>query len=110
MLQRVQSYVTWGEASKETVTLMLKERGKVTGGKPLTDEYAQKNGYKSIDDLAESIANCKVEHWKLEGVQHVFRLRPPKKGFKGKTKKSYRAGGEAGYRGEAINKLVKRMV
>ena len=110
MLQRVQSYVTWGEASKETVALMLKERGKVTGGKPLTDEYAQKIGYKSIDDLAEAIANCKVEHWKLEGVQHVFRLRPPKKGYKGKTKKSYRAGGEAGYRGEAINKLVKRMV
>jgi len=110
MLQRVQSYVTWGEASKETVTLMLKERGKVTGGKALTDEFAQKIGYKSIDDLAESIANCKVEHWKLEGVQHVFRLRPPKKGYKGKTKKSYKAGGEAGYRGEAINKLVKRMV
>ena len=110
MLQRVQSYVTWGEASKETVALMLKERGKVTGGKPLTDEFAQKIGYKSIDDFAEAIAICKVEHWKLEGVQHVFRLRPPKKGFKGKTKKSYKAGGEAGYRGEAINKLVKRMV
>ncbi len=110
MLQRVQSYVTWGEASKETVALMLKERGKVTGGKALTDEFAQKIGYKSLDDMAEAIANCKVEHWKLEGVQRVFRLHPPSKGFKGKTKKSYRAGGEAGYRGEAINKLVKRMV
>ena len=110
MLQRVQAYVTWGEASKETVTLMLKERGKLAGGKAMTEEYAQKIGYKSLDDLAEAIANCKVEHWKLESVQHVFRLRPPKKGFKGKTKKSYRAGGEAGYRGEAINKLVKRMV
>ena len=110
MLQRVQSYVTWGEASKETVALMLTGRGKVTGGKPLTDEFAQKIGYKSLDDMAEAIVNCKVEHWKLEGVQHVFRLRPPKKGFKGKTKKSYGAGGEAGYRGEAINKLVKRMV
>jgi large subunit ribosomal protein L30 len=110
MLQRVQSYVTWGEASKETVALMLKGRGKLVGGKALTDENAPSIGYKSIDDLAEAIFNCKAEQWKLEGMQHVFRLHPPKKGYKGKTKKSFRAGGEAGYRGEVINKLVKRMV
>jgi large subunit ribosomal protein L30 len=110
MLKRAQSYVTWGEASKEIITLMLKGRGKVAGGKPLTDEFAQKIGYKSIDDLAEAVANCKVDYWKLEGVQPLFKLHPPKKGYKGKTKKSYRAGGEAGYRGEAINDLVKRMI
>ncbi len=109
MLQRAQSYVTWGEATKETVARMLKERGKLAGGKAMTEEYAQKIGYKSLDDLADAIVNCKVEHWKLEGVQKVFRLHPPKKGFHGKTKKSFRAGGEAGYRGEAINKLVQRM-
>jgi len=40
----------------------------------------------------------------------VFRLRPPKKGFKGKVKRSFAAGGEAGYRGEEINELLKRMV
>jgi large subunit ribosomal protein L30 len=110
MLQRVQSYVTWGEASKETVALMLKERGKVTGGKAMTEEYAQKIGYKSLGELAEAVASCKVEYWKLLGVQPVFKLHPPSKGFKGKTKKSYRAGGEAGYRGERINELIKRMV
>ncbi len=110
MLQRAQSYVTWGEASKETVTAMLKQRAKIGGGKKLTDEYAVKLGFKSIDDLAEAVFNCKAAISKLEGVQKTFRLRPPKKGFKGKTKKSFRAGGEAGYRGEAINDLVKRMV
>jgi large subunit ribosomal protein L30 len=110
MLKRAQSYVTWGEASKETVALMLKKRGKLAGGKPLTDEAAQKLGYKSLDDLVDAVANCKTDYWKLEGVQKVFRLHPPKKGFKGKTKRSYNAGGEAGYRGEAINELVKRMV
>ncbi len=110
MLQRAQSYVTWGEASKETITAMLKQRGKIGGTKKLTDEYAQKLGFKSIDDIAEAVYNCKAEVSKLEGVQKTFKLRPPKKGYKGKTKKSYRAGGEAGYRGEAINLLVKRMV
>jgi large subunit ribosomal protein L30 len=109
MLKRAQSYVTWGEASKETVALMLKKRGKIAGGKALTDETVQKLGYKSVDDLAEAVASCKVDYWKLEGVQHVFRLHPPRKGYKGKTKRSYNAGGEAGYRGEAINELVKRM-
>ena len=110
MLQRAQSYVTWGEASKETVAAMIKERGRLAGKKKLTDETAQKLGYKTLDDLAEAIYTCKTEYNKLEGITKTFRLRPPKKGYKGKTKKSFRAGGEAGNRGEAINKLVQRMV
>jgi len=39
----------------------------------------------------------------------VFRLHPPKKGFKGKVKRGYTAGGVTGYRGEAINDLIKKM-
>ena len=109
MLYRVQNYVTWGEASKETVALLLKERGRLAGGKKLTDETAEKLGYKSIDALAEAIASCKVEFQKLPNVQPIFKLHPPSKGFKGKTKKSFRAGGEAGYRGEKISELIKRM-
>jgi large subunit ribosomal protein L30 len=110
MLQRVQSYVTWGEASKELVTLMLKERGKLVGSKPLTEENVKTLGYESIDVLADAIYNCKVAQWKIEGMQPLFKLHPPKKGYKKKIKKSFRAGGEAGYRGEAINDIVKRMV
>jgi large subunit ribosomal protein L30 len=110
MLYRVQNYVTWGEASKETVALLLKKRGRLAGGKKLTDEAVEKLGYKSIDKLAEAIASCEAEFQKLPDVQPVFRLRPPSKGFKGKTKKSFSAGGEAGYRGESINALIKRMV
>ena len=110
MLYRVQNYVTWGEVSKETVALMLKKRGRLAGGKKLTNEAVEKLGYKSIEALAEAIANCKVEYQKLPNVQPVFKLHPPSKGFKGKTKKSFSAGGEAGYRGEKINELIKRMV
>jgi large subunit ribosomal protein L30 len=110
MLYRVQNYVTWGEVSKETVALLLKERGRLAGGKKLTDEAVEKMGYKSIDKLADAIASCKAEFQKLPNVRHVFKLRPPSKGFKGKTKKSFAAGGEAGYRGEKISELIKRMV
>jgi large subunit ribosomal protein L30 len=110
MLKRVQNYVTWGEVSKETVALMLQKRGRLAGNKKLTDEYAAKIGYKSLGELADAIASCKAEYSKLPNITPVFKLHPPSKGFKGKTKKSFRAGGEAGYRGEAINELVKRMV
>jgi len=109
MLYRVQNYVTWGEISKETVAMLLKERGKLAGGKKLTAEYVASLGYKSINEIAEAIASCKVEYQKLPNIQPVFKLHPPSKGFKGKTKKSYSAGGEAGYRGEKINELIKRM-
>lgn len=110
MLQRVNNYVTWGEPTKETVATMLQKRGRLAGDKKLTDEYLQKAGYKSIDDLAEAIVNCKAQYSKLPDVEPRFKLHPPSKGFKGKIKKSFKAGGEAGYRGEAINDLVKRMV
>jgi large subunit ribosomal protein L30 len=110
MLQRVNSYVTWGEPTKETVAMMLQKRARLAGDKKLTDDYVQKAGYKSIDELAEAIVECKIAFQKLPEVQPLFKLHPPSKGYKGKTKKSFKAGGEAGYRGEAINDLIKRMV
>jgi large subunit ribosomal protein L30 len=110
MLQRVNSYITYGEPTKQTVALMLQKRGRLAGHKKLTDEYIQKAGYKSIDDLAEAIVSCKVQFQKLTDVEPRFKLHPPSKGYKGKTKQGFKAGGEAGYRGEAINDLVKRMV
>ena len=87
MLQRVNSYITYGEPTKETVAMMLQKRARLAGDKKLTDEYIQKAGYKSIDDLAEAIVNCKVQFQKLPDVQPLFKLHPPSKGYKGKTKK-----------------------
>jgi len=80
MLRRVNNYVTWGEPTKETVSMMLQKRARLAGGKKLTDEYIQKAGFKSIDSLAEAIVNCKVAFQKLPDVQPLFRLHPPSKG------------------------------
>ena len=110
MLRKSKDYLTWGEISQENVALLLKKRGKVVGDKKLTDDYAKELGYKSLDDLAEAMFKMEVECSNLPKVKSVFRLRPPKKGFKGKVKRSYAAGGELGYRGDAINDLLKRMV
>ena len=110
MLKTAQNFITWGEASKETVRMLIKERGRTLGNKRLTDEYAQKIGYKSLDELAQAVFNCQLKYWKLPNIQPVFKLHPPKKGFKGKIKRAYGAGGELGYRGEKINELIKRMI
>ena len=110
MLRKSKHCLTWGEVSQENIALLLKKRGKLVGDKKLTDEYAKELGYKSLDDLAEAMFKMEVECSSLPKVKPVFRLRPPKKGFKGKVKRSYTAGGEAGYRREAINDLLKRMV
>ncbi|MEM3580677.1 MAG: 50S ribosomal protein L30 [Candidatus Bathyarchaeia archaeon] len=110
MLKTAQSFVTWGEISKETLAMLLKERGRLAGNKKLTDDYAKKLGYASLEELADAIYNCKVEYWKLPNIQPYFRLHPPTKGFKGKVKKGYGMGGELGYRGEKINELLQRMI
>ena len=109
MLQTVQSYVTWGEISKEVLYSLIRAKGRITGNKKLTEEYIKKAGYTSLEELAEAITGSHVRYWKLPKIQPYFRLRPPTKGFKGNIKKSYNAGGEAGYRGEKINELIKRM-
>ena len=110
MLKAAQSFITWGEASKETVNMLLKEKGRIAGNKKLTDDYLQKVGHKSLEELAEAILSCRAKYWKLPNIQPVFRLHPPTKGFKGKVKKSLAAGGELGYRAEKINELIKRML
>jgi large subunit ribosomal protein L30 len=110
MVETVRDYITYGELSKESVASLLKEKGRLEGNKKLTDEYARKVGHKSVEELAAAVAACRVEYWKLPAIQPVFRLHPPTKGFKGKIKRGYGAGGELGYRGESINQLLNRML
>jgi len=110
MLKAARDYITYGEASKELVSMMIRQKGRIIGDKKLTDEYAQKAGFESLDDLAEATHVCRFEYWKLPSIQPVFRLHPPSKGFKGKIKRGYGSGGELGYRGEKINELLRRML
>lgn len=110
MLKKVRNFVAWGEITKETILLLLKGRGRLTGNKKLNDEYAQKVGYKTLEELAEAIYRMETEFQHLPDIKPIFRAHPPKKGYKKKIKKSYTAGGVTGYRGEAINKLIENMI
>jgi len=110
MLRKAQNYLTWGEISKETLALLLAKRGRLVGDTKLTDEYAQKAGKKSLDELADAIVKGEMDFRSLPSIKPVFRLHPPSKGFKGKVKQSFTSGGVTGYRGEAINGLLEQMM
>ncbi|MCD6572611.1 MAG: uL30 family ribosomal protein [Thermoplasmata archaeon] len=89
MLQKVKDYVTWGEASDETLALLLKRNG--------------------VENVEEAIKKLK-EGVKLKDITNpCIRLHPPRKGYKS-IKKPFSMGGSAGYRGDAINELVRRMI
>ncbi len=114
MLRKVKDWVTWGEINKPTLVALLRTRGRIVGNKPLTDDYVNKvlglsNG---IEELADLILSEKIYFHKLEekGIKPVFRLHPPRGGFRRSTKRPYGDQGELGYRGEAINDLIMKML
>ena len=113
MLAKIKDLVTWGEARKETLRLLLKERAQTIGGEKLKNSFVkQKFGLATIDRLASAIDKGEIPLEKLwkKGINPNFKLHPPKGGFKGKTKLAFKQGGELGYRGEAIHDLIARMV
>lgn len=110
MLQVAKDYVTWGEASNETIAKLLEKRGKRSGDVALTEEFLQSiSSYKTFNALAKEIATDKVKLSEIPEIKPVFRLHPPVKGFEG-IKRSVRNNGALGYRAEKINTLIDRML
>ena len=110
MLQIAKDYVTWGEVTDETITDLLKKRGKGPGDHPLTEEFLQSvSSYKSFQSLAKDIAKEKINLKEIPEVKPVFRLHPPQKGFEG-IKRSFVNKGALGYRAKEINALISRML
>ena len=97
MLQKAKDYITWGEIDEDTFKTLLDKRG---------EEYKQresdtKNKIKYDDFI--TINNKKLKKY--------FRLNAPRKGFERKgIKYTFQNGGALGYRGAAINELIKRML
>ncbi len=106
MLRKVKDYVTWGEISEKTLKYLLKKRGRKPGDKRLSDEEVE-NAFKALieDGNEKQPSRILIDL----GIKPVFRLSPPSKGFKRKIKEYYPRG-ELGYRGEAINELLERMI
>ncbi len=82
MVKKISNFTAWGEIDEETERLLKEKRGE-----------------KTKDAQGKSV------------LKPFFRLNPPKGGFERKgIKKPYSMGGALGYRGNAINELIKRMI
>ncbi|BDR92043.1 50S ribosomal protein L30 [Vulcanisaeta souniana] len=125
MLKTIKDWVTWGEVDADTLTELLRRRGRLVGDKPLTDDWIKKYGWSSIDEFALAYIMGEVNQlacpdnkpWPkadnkvlcIPKLKPFFRLHPPSGGLRG-IKKSYNEGGDLGYRGIAINELILRML
>ena len=111
MLKRVKDYVAWGEISEDMLELLLKRRGRLEGGKRLTEVYLRDNTpFESFKALAHALCSGEVKMQELTRykIKPVLRLHPPRKGHRG-IKRSVKQGGELGYHGTAINELLYKM-
>jgi len=113
MLRKVKDYITWGEAEKKTLGMLLEKRCRPEGARKLTPEHLKERlQIPSIEKLAEAIERKEIPLSKLReaGIRLVFHLHPPRGGFKGPSKRSFGDGGELGYRGTEIARLVSQMI
>ena len=97
MLKQAKDYITWGEIDDETFKLLVEKRGEEFHGRETdSKELIKYNDYFVI-------GNKKLKKY--------FRLNSPRKGF-GRIgiKQSFQRGGALGYRGAAINDLIKKMI
>jgi large subunit ribosomal protein L30 len=98
MLMKARSYVTWGEIGRDTLEQLVKSRARLKG-----DERPDGKG------IAEAVkALSEGRSLKGTGVKRVFRLRPPSKGYKAIRLPFPK--GDAGYRGERMDGLIRRMI
>jgi large subunit ribosomal protein L30 len=110
MVRKVKDYVTWGPIDAETATILVKERGRMEGRKPVEESGLKGLGdFKTYDEMGKAIASGQVKWSKLDGTVRVFRLHPPRKGYES-VKRPFTVGGSLGDRGENINTLIQRMI
>jgi large subunit ribosomal protein L30 len=108
MLQIVKDYVAYGELNHEILAELIRNRGRLSGNRRVTDEYVkEKTGYENIDEFAKAVFEGKAKLSDLE-IKPVFRLHPPRGGLRN-IKWHFQAGGELGYQGENINALIYKM-
>ena len=109
MLRKIQHYVSWQEVDVETAKELLDKKARKTGYKKVTNEDITSVGFKSMDELATSLAEGKTSLSKLKPLTPWFALDPPRHGFKRSTKRLYGQKGVLGYNKE-LSVIVKRMM
>jgi len=108
MLQKAKDFIAYGSIDHETLSSLLRKRGRITGGKRLDEVNVKELGFKTVEEFAEALLEGKVRMKDFPNVKPVFRLRPPSRGY-GSVKKYYPEGAIGNW-GTEVNILIKKMV
>jgi large subunit ribosomal protein L30 len=111
MLQKVKDLITWGELDFLAMKELLLKRGRLIGGKRISDEFFQEHtSFSNIDDFITKFLRFEANLSDIDGLNPVFRLHPPRKGYRKRgVKQPFSLGGVLGYCGNEINRLVSKM-
>ncbi len=90
MIKKCSDFVTYGAISEEMLNKIMEKKGIKTSKEDIS---ALMEGSKKPKDL----------------VHLPIRLKPPRHGHRS-IKRGFSSGGAMGYRGDAVNELLKRMV
>ncbi|MEM5777229.1 MAG: 50S ribosomal protein L30 [Candidatus Aenigmatarchaeota archaeon] len=108
MLNKVKDYVTFGEIEKDILVELLMKRCEIQGGKLTKENIKEITKFDSFEKFAQALIDGKAKLRDFRKIKPVFRLNPPKRGFK--SKRLPYPKGDLGYRGKDINVLLKRMI
>jgi len=109
MIKKVKDWVTFGKVDKNTVVQLLEKRGMLTGGRNLNQSSLKSvTKYDSFEKFADDLIKNKVKLKDYPQIKPVFRLNPPRKGYKA-IRLQYPKG-DLGDRGEKISELIERML
>lgn len=111
MLRRAKDHLLWGRVDKSMLHLLLLKRGRLPGNRRLSDENVSKyTRFRTLDELVEAVWLSSSPAEAIKPVKPVFRLTPPKGGFKRSVKKPVKKGGVLGDWGDRVNRIIGRMV
>ena len=109
MLDKVKHYVSWQEVDSKLARELLDKKGRKSGYKKISDDDLAETDYKTMDELADALAEGKVSLTKLKPLKPWFALAPPRHGFKRSTKRMYGQKGVLGQNKE-LETLVRNMM
>jgi large subunit ribosomal protein L30 len=113
MLYKCKDYISYGKIDEKTLLRLLRTRGRLEGNKPLTDDDVENlTRYKNIKELASALLKGEIQYSPkdIKKIKPIFRLHPPRKGYRGSIKRHYPEGGSLGYVDEYINELIHKMI
>lgn len=108
MLNKAKDYITYGEIEQSVLEALLRKWARIEGNKKISEKYVKERAGQTIAKFTVSVMKFETELDEL-GIKKVFRLHPPRKGYKS-IKRAFSQGGSLGYRGSHINDLVRRMI